>query len=273
MIIDRSWVRPEERFVTIHLDLVAEVGWVKAALVTRLAFRTTPRSLEAVTVDGILWWRANLDDLADELHLTKSVMQKNLRDLVTDGTIIRTKHRFKGPGDQTYSYRINHGEPADDEAPEPAESSLLQNGNMVDPEPATSADSSLLQIGNIEVANRQHLSSVKEVINPPTPQGGTVTDPATPKPDEHRMFDQLWDAYPKHEDRNAAIIEWYRVVRGGVSQLELILAATRFAEQVRTTNADPRFVKTLGNWLRAGSYDNPLPEPPKNPYPLLAKDH
>lgn len=84
--------------------------------------------------------------------------------------------------------------------------------------------------------------------------------------DDHRMFDQLWDSYPRHDDRQAALIEWYRVIRSGrIGQLELIIAARGYAAHIIAAQTELQFVKTLANWLRAGSYENPLPapEPPK----------
>lgn len=94
--------------------------------------------------------------------------------------------------------------------------------------------------------------------------------------EDHAYFDQVWDAYPKHEDRQAALLEWYKVIRSGrCSQLDLILAARAYAAHVTAAQTEPQFVKTLANWLRAGSYDNPLPtpEPPKKTRLELLQEH
>lgn len=247
MIIERAWVRPEDRFVQIHLELAKAVGWDRAAIITRLAFRTDERSREAVVVDGYLWWRASLEELGEELGFSKSQMQRHASALVGDGTIVRVKHRIEGSYDQTFSYRINHGE-----APSAAESPMFQNRNIDVADPP-----------HVDVADSQHLPLVEEVKQtPPTPHGGTA--------DDHRMFDQLWQVYPRHDDRDAALHAWYRVVRTGrATQTQLIAAGKAYAERVERERVEPQHVKILANWLTAGSYDNPLPAAPKSPYRKL----
>lgn len=246
MIIDPAWVRPEDRFVQIHLELAKELGWDNAAIITRLSFRTHARSTEAVFIDGYLWWRASLDELGEELGFSQDQLSRRMKALEKDGTIIREKHRLDGSYDHTYSYRINYGE-----GPGSAESPLSQIRDIDVADPR-----------HVDVADSRHLPLVQEVKETPQPPKGDQGD--------HRMFDQLWAAYPRKDDRNAALQSWYRVVRTGkATQTQLIVAAQEYAALVERERTEPRFVKTLAHWLDAGSYDNPLPAAPKIPYRKL----
>jgi len=254
VIIEPAWVRPEERFVQVSLEMARALGWDRAAIVARLAFRTNARSVEAVFIDGYLWWRASLEDLGDELGFSKSQVQRHVTALVSDGTIVREKHRVDGAYDQTYSYRINHGE-----APTSAESAKLQNRNI-----------DVAEVDDVDVANSQHLPLDQEVKETPQPPKGGVVDSADAE-EHHPLFEQFWSEYPKKVDRDAALTEWFRRSRTvqGFSPSAVIAAARAYAEYHRTRGTDPQYVSNPANWLRNGGFRNDLPEPPKSPYQRL----
>lgn len=95
----------------------------------------------------------------------------------------------------------------------------------------------------------------------------TTVEPTSP------LFEQFWDAYPKHVERDDARQVWFSRTRGenGASPAAIIQAAMAYAEHHRRQGTDPQFVKTAGNWLRKGCYADPIPtyEPAPSPWRRL----
>ena len=99
-------------------------------------------------------------------------------------------------------------------------------------------------------------------VPPKAPQGGrSESEPETygPSPEPTPEYEQLMSIYPNHNNPDDGLRELKRVLHRKNPHTSFV-ALLNGAQILANENRDPRFVPTLGNWLRAGGWKNkPMP--------------
>lgn len=110
-------------FMMVRAALVQRLGGANEALVwTRIDYRVQAKTPPHVDEDGIAWWPATQDDLAEETGLSPDQAKRAIASLLTGGYIAKEQHHLGGNYDRTNSYRtVVHGRPID-QADSPNES-------------------------------------------------------------------------------------------------------------------------------------------------------
>lgn len=102
-------------------------------------------------------------------------------------------------------------------------------------------------------------------IPPIAPQGGqSEIEPESRQPsaDPIPEFDQLMEIYPNHDNPDDGLRELKRVLHRK-SPHTSFAALLQGAQLLAAEDRDPRYVPTLGNWLRKGGWKNkPKPRSP-----------
>ena len=115
-----------------------------------------------------------------------------------------------------------------------------------------------LRTGTGEQGNR----GTGEQIPPIAPQGGrSESEPESygPSSETTSEYEQLMSIYPNHNNPDDGLRELKRVLHRK-SPHTSFAALLNGAQILANENRDPRYVPTLGNWLRAGGWKNkPLP--------------
>ena len=115
-----------------------------------------------------------------------------------------------------------------------------------------------LRTGTGEQGNR----GTGEQIPPIAPQGGrSESEPESygPSSETTSEYEQLMSIYPNHNNPDDGLRELKRVLHRK-SPHTSFAALLNGAQILADENRDPRYVPTLGNWLRAGGWKNkPLP--------------
>ena len=115
-----------------------------------------------------------------------------------------------------------------------------------------------LRTGTGEQGNR----GTGEQIPPIAPQGGrseSEHETYGPSPEPTSEYEQLMSIYPNHNNPDDGLRELKRVLHRK-SPHTSFAALLNGAQILANENRDPRYVPTLGNWLRAGGWKNkPLP--------------
>lgn len=103
-------------FIGVRAGLIRELGGDanRAVVLTRIYFRASQDYREAVEVDGLYWWRATREQIADETGLSTDQVKRIVTWLVTEGYVTSIAHHLEGKWDQTRSLRV-----ADDQAESP----------------------------------------------------------------------------------------------------------------------------------------------------------
>lgn len=85
-------------------------------------------------------------------------------------------------------------------------------------------------------------------------------------------FEEFWSAYPRKDDKVAALRAWKRAIAGGVSADVLREGASRYS---RDPKRDPNFTKYAERWINAGSYLNSgeVERPPSHEVGYDVTDH
>jgi hypothetical protein len=73
-------------------------------------------------------------------------------------------------------------------------------------------------------------------------------------------FDRFLSVYPKRINKKAALARWQTAVKAGTDPERIIAGAAAYAEWVRASGTEPKFVKAPDAWLNAGKWDDELPE-------------
>jgi hypothetical protein len=93
-------------FMMVRAALVKRLGGANEALVwTRIDYRVSAKTPPLVDGDGVAWWPASRDELADETGLSADQAKRAVQSLLTAGFVISTEHRQGGNYDRTKSYR------------------------------------------------------------------------------------------------------------------------------------------------------------------------
>ena len=115
-----------------------------------------------------------------------------------------------------------------------------------------------LRTGTGEQGNR----GTEEQIPPIAPKGGrseSEHETYGPSPEPTSEYEQLMSIYPNHNNPDDGLRELKRVLHRK-SPHTSFAALLNGAQILANENRDPRYVPTLGNWLRAGGWKNtPLP--------------
>ena len=131
---------------------------------------------------------------------------------------------------------------------------LLFNESLIRPHES-------LRTGTGEQGNR----GTGEQIPPIAPQGGQSeieSESRQPSTDPIPEFDQLMAVYPNHDNPDDGLRELKRVLHRKSPHTSFV-ALLQGAQLLAAENRDPRYVPTLGNWLRKGGWKNkPKPRAP-----------
>ena len=104
------------------------------------------------------------------------------------------------------------------------------------------------------------LSNDKSPYNPPTGgEGDDEPEYRQPSSQPTSEYEQLMSIYPNHNNPDDGLRELKRVLHRK-SPHTSFAALLNGAQTLANENRDPRYVPTLGNWLRAGGWKNkPMP--------------
>lgn len=131
---------------------------------------------------------------------------------------------------------------------------LLFNESLIRPHES-------LRTGTGEQRNR----GTGEQIPPIAPQGGQSeieSESRQPSTDPIPEFDQLMAVYPNHDNPDDGLRELKRVLHRKSPHTSFV-ALLQGAQLLAAEKRDPRYVPTLGNWLRKGGWKNkPKPRAP-----------
>ena len=131
---------------------------------------------------------------------------------------------------------------------------LLFNESLIRPHES-------LRTGTGEQGNR----GTGEQIPPIAPQGGQSeieSESRQPSTDPIPEFDQLMAVYPNHDNPDDGLRELKRVLHRKSPHTSFV-ALLQGAQLLAAEKRDPRYVPTLGNWLRKGGWKNkPKPRAP-----------
>ena len=93
-------------FMMVRAALVRRLGGANEALVwTRIDFRLQMVTPPFVDDEGVPWWPASLDTIADETGLSRDQAHRAVRALLESGALVSFEHRLNGNYDRTKSYR------------------------------------------------------------------------------------------------------------------------------------------------------------------------
>lgn len=98
-------------YILLHLNDIPRFGtgataYIDCVVWEWINFRCQAESRNGTYErDGVVWWRASLEALAGELHLTKDVVRRSLDRLRDSGLLEAVRHMVEGGYDRTYSYR------------------------------------------------------------------------------------------------------------------------------------------------------------------------
>lgn len=102
-------------FMMVRAALVKRLGGANEALVwTRIDYRVQAKTPPFVDDEGVAWWPATREDLAEETGLSPDQSKRAVQSLVERGFVVATEHRLGGNYDRTKSYRtVVLGRPVD----------------------------------------------------------------------------------------------------------------------------------------------------------------
>lgn len=75
------------------------------------------------------------------------------------------------------------------------------------------------------------------------PDAAPSDEPEKPKSRYSKGFEDFWSAYPRHVDKGNAYKKYMARLNDGYSESELLLAATRYAEQCVRDRTEDRYIK------------------------------
>jgi hypothetical protein len=235
-------------FFQLGPDLVRMHGLAGAAVLSRIHWRTDENQRQAIEVDGVYWWRARLETLADEIGLSYAQVQRAVKKLVDDGALIRTRHYLNSTPehkDVTYSYRI-----ALESDPDYSESDNQENPDYSE----SDNQPDYLIPDNRETDN----VPIETLKTPLTPQGEPGEIDFVEAQRNSAMFDQFWEIYPKKDGPVAARKAFRSALSTGASPAHIIAAAQHYADDIRRRGTDYGMIRRASKWLYDGDYDNPL---------------
>ncbi|NKU91701.1 winged helix-turn-helix domain-containing protein [Prescottella equi] len=90
----------------VRPEIVRKVGATAAYLFAAIVEHSEAEGFQA---GGHRWWRATIDDVADEIAVSINVVRRATRKLVAAGVIECATHELNGPMDRTLSYRPKGG--------------------------------------------------------------------------------------------------------------------------------------------------------------------
>lgn len=76
------------------------------------------------------------------------------------------------------------------------------------------------------------------------------------KTDYEAEFTEVWDLYPRKEGRQRALIAYIAARRKGVEADTIRDGVKRYAEQIKTEQTAPQYIKQGGNWFAAHRWED-----------------
>jgi len=74
------------------------------------------------------------------------------------------------------------------------------------------------------------------------------------------LFDEFWNAYPRHVGKAKAKTTFATKVKNGADPIAVVAAARSYADRCRTTKQDPQFIPHPTTWLNRESWTDDLDE-------------
>ena len=231
-------------FIMVRPALVRKLGDLSGVLmIARIQFRS---SVAVPDAQGIKWWKATNDEMAQETGLTGDQVRRTLERLVKKGLIL-WKVENESPWDRTKSYRV---------AARQMHPAPTPNGSGVD------AGSQLASTPDV-LPTKEVKEETQEEPRPRAARAASLSAVA----DEH--FPEWYAAYPKKEKKIAArkayekalgvLAADKRVVSGQMTAVDILLCAAH-AFRGRRTGQDPTFTPHPASWLNAGQWDDEAPQ-------------
>jgi hypothetical protein len=230
-------------FIMVRAALVKRLGGANEALVwSRIEYRASSAQ-HAHEADGMHWWAASYEVIADEVGLSRDQVKRVVGKLVDGGFLVAAKHHGSL---QTMSYRpvIIHRADSPYGSVPSGDIALVPGRNR----PMTGADSPDAPLKDIE--------DVKDT--PVVPKGTDVVDVA---------FDRVWELWPSNRrvtrKKSGASFRTAVKAHGGLSRLDELVRVIgeHCAVWAGWPEADKQFVPSMTTWLNQERWTMPLPQP------------
>lgn len=217
-------------FIGVRAGLIRELGGDanRAVVLTRIYFRASEDYREAVEVDGLYWWRATREQIAEETGLSTDQVKRIVTWLVAEGHVTSIAHHLEGKWDQTRSLRVTGDE--------------VESPDRRAESPDTGADSPRsigAESGDVIGAD-PHFPPIKTQKTYKTLDG-----PKTTEEIDH-AFDVFWAIYPKHVARAKAREAFGKSLTKARAN-EIIEGARGYRRSVG--DSDPKFIAHPTTWL------------------------
>lgn len=217
-------------FIPLRAALVRELGAPEAIVWQLIYFRTARQSPHRYERDGLSWWRANRDELAQASGLSSDQIKRVIAKLEKSGHLDAAEHREDGITDRTKSYRCVTDE-----------SAQSSGANPPSQERGDSAQSSSKK-------------SEEEVSTSYSPRadGSALSE----------LFDEAWKHWPKKEARKPAFEKFQRLVRARkISAEKLAAEIIRHGDAFTASGRQVQYVPGLLPWLNQERWSDDLAQP------------
>lgn len=193
-------------FMMVRAALVRRLGGANEALVwTRIDFRLQAKTPPHVDADGVAWWPATREELAEETGLSPDQAKRAVQSLIDRGFIEATEHRLGGNYDRTKSYRTLVQERPLDWANSPNESGRnrpmdrAESPNVPTPKTYTNTEEEtpLPPNGIIDIFGTDELSAAEATVD-------AMLDLIDVEPTTDELFDEFWQVWPRKEAKKTA---------------------------------------------------------------------
>lgn len=216
----------DEPFVAVFPSLVREMGGdvTAAAVLQHLYFRAASRE-QYEDADGVIWWPATLDEIADEIGISHKQAKRVVQKLRDTGHL---QVEQLGGTDRRNFYSIT--------GPSMGPNGLMEDTQMGPSKEPKRAD--VLPIRNLE-EERQERSVMRKPVD-----------------DHDEMFAAFWSAYPRKVSKGSARRAWSKAILAADPSV-IIAGAVRYAND---PNREEQFTAHASTWLNGERWlDEPLP--------------
>lgn len=226
-------------FIGVRAALIRELGGDanRAVVLTRIFYRASEDFRGAIERDGLYWWRATREEIAEETGLSPDQIKRIMTWLVDQGYVESVAHHLEGKWDQTRSLRV----------------------------PVDQADSTHARADSPDIGADSHRwigaespdPIGAESPNPPikTPKTvKTLDGPKTSSEIDH-AFGIFWEIYPRHIAKAKARIAFEKAVQK--ERAAVIVEGAR-AYRRSVGDSDPKFIAHPTTWLNAERWTDEL---------------
>lgn len=223
-----------EKFSTVTAGMVRDLDGdgVAAIVAARILYEVTYHG--SLDGNGVRWWRATHDTLAEDTGLSRQQVQRAVQRLVEHGFVATTKQRLsdRGDWDQTLSYSLVEQHPSPTSHVHPSPPSHVHYSPPSNPPLAR------------EVEEEQEHSATVVALFDTTNMSVAQEDKVRKSIDAE--FEDWWKLYPRKVSKGQARTAW-RTARKKAPLQQLTEAVARFAEAVK--GKDQTYIAHAATWL------------------------